>query len=127
MEIILLALLGLMVLVALVSFFMNKKSKRETEIPVAEIDPNCCGAHEVCESDLELTHVSANIYYQDEELDRFANINPQDFGDEEIDEFREVLYTLKRNEISSWLSCLEFRKISAPGIIRDEAMLLLQD
>lgn len=121
---------GLVVLLLLLVFLFSRKEKVGSEVEVnaeAEIDPNCCGAHEVCDKTAEEMIADASKYFEDEELDRFSNQCNIVFEDADIEEFREVLYTLKRNEISTWLSSLEFRKISAPNVIRDEALLLMQD
>lgn len=121
---------GLVVLLLLLVFLFSRKENVGSEVEVnteAEIDPNCCGAHEVCDKTAEEMIADASKYFEDEELDRFSNQCDVEFEDADIEEFREVLYTLKRNEISTWLSSLEFRKITTPGVIRDEAMLLMQD
>lgn len=121
------------ILLAVVYLFSLKGKQGEIVEPEtvddaqSEIDPNCCGAHEVCDKTAEEMLVDASKYYEDEELDRFSNQCIVEFDDRDVEEFRDVLYTLKRNEISSWLSSLEFRKITPPGVIRDEAMLLMQD
>jgi len=119
----LIALAILFLTVVLLSVFRKKATD---EVPSNVPDADCCGAHEVCDKDLENFLKPDNIYFDDEELDRFCKKN-NPYNDEEVEVFREVLYTLKRSEISTWLSSLDFRKIPTPGVIRDEAMLLLQD
>ncbi len=128
---VIIGLIGALLLVVYLFSIRGKKAVLDQVDAVpeeaAEIDPNCCGAHEVCDKTAEEMLADASKYYEDEELDRFSNQCIVEFEDSDIEEFREILYTLKRNEISSWLSSLEFRKITPPGVIRDEAMLLMQD
>lgn len=108
---------------------VNKKDKNEhSEIDIKtnkEIDPSCCGAHEVCDFDLIKMDESIIEYYDDQELDAYKNCDPLRYTDAQTDEFREVLYTMKVNEIRYWLLSLERRKIELPPIIQDEARMLM--
>ena len=76
---------------------INKKIARGelTEVPdVVEADAECCGQHETCEKDSLLAAVSKGIeYYNDEELDRFRGRYSDEYTDEEVEEFREVMLT----------------------------------
>lgn len=121
---------GLVFMLFAMVFLFSRKEKAIAELveeDESEIDPNCCGAHEACDKTAEEMLIDAGKYFEDEELDRFSNQCDVEFQDNDIEDFREVLYTLKRNEISTWLSSLEYRKITAPNVIRDEALLLMQD
>ena len=60
---------------------------------VKEVDAECCGQHEVCERDSLLAAVSKKIeYYDDEELDKYIGIAPEDYTLEQEDEFRDLFY-----------------------------------
>lgn len=119
---IILALTGLLLIVALFTFIHKKKNHtpEETIIPPAE----CCGAHAVCEKGLKKadTHID---YFDDEELDSFRDIAAEGYSDEQIDAFRDVLYTLRHEEIEDWLISLEKRDINLPEILRPEALEML--
>lgn len=65
-------------------------------------------------------------YFEDEELDQFRQIPADNFSDEQINAFREVLYTLRPEEISDWLISLEKREIYLPEILRQEAIDMCQ-
>ena len=82
----------------------------------------CCGQHEVCEKD-SLRIVENIEYYEDEELDRFRGRTA--YGEEEIEEFREVLYTMRPDEVAGWLHSLEQRRVNLPDELKDEAFLLV--
>ena len=87
------------------------------------VDFECCGQHEVCEKD-SLRAIREDIeYYEDEELDRFRGRTT--YSDEEIEEFREVLYTMRTDEVAGWLHSLELRRVNLPEELRDEVLLLI--
>lgn len=120
--------LGLFVLVAFVLLYrVNLRRKKEStivEIPAAPAS-DCCGAHEVCEYDEIKMDETRVEYYDDEELDAYKNIEASAYNDEQIDQFREVLYTLKQEEIRYWLLSIERRKIALPTILLEEARMLM--
>lgn len=84
----------------------------------------CCGRHEICEKILE---TGAPVYFDDEELDRFAGRAPEGYSPEEIEEFRRVLYTLLPEDVYPWGISLTSRDISLPLSLRDEWIMLCGD
>lgn len=99
------------------------KPERKRKAPAA----GCCGAHEVCE--LDEAQLNANLieYFDDEELDEYKNIDEKNYTPEQIDQFREVLYTLRTEEIRSWLLSIERRQINLPDILVSEARTLMAE
>ncbi len=86
----------------------------------------CCGQHETCERDSLLAAVSKKIeYYDDEELDRFRGLEGDEYEEEAVDEFREVLYTLQSEEVAGWLRSLQLRGVNLPDALKDEAFLIV--
>ena len=83
----------------------------------------CCGQHEVCEKESLRTRVQDIDYYEDEELDRFRGRTT--FNDEEVEEFREVLYTMRTDEVAGWLRSLELRQVPLPDELKDEVLLII--
>lgn len=92
----------------------------EPEAPVS-IDPGCCGAHEVCDFDAAKADPTIIEYFDDEELDQLCAVNPANFTTQQIDQLRDVLYTLQKHEIRKWLLSLERRSIHLPGFLMQEA------
>ncbi len=91
-----------------------------------EVDDECCGSHEVCEKDSLLAAVSKDIvYYDDEELDRFMGKPSNSYDTPEIEEFTEILYTLKSDEVAGWVRSLQLRYIELPDEIKDEVFLIV--
>ncbi len=120
------------VLLALGTWISNKFSKKNNESDSEEEDKlqipsDCCGAHEVCEFEEMLQNPQEIIYFEDEELDRFRGISANAYTDVQIDEFRDVLYTLKDDEIRMWLLSIERRQLQLPGILRQEALMMVAE
>lgn len=85
----------------------------------------CCGMHTFCEKTGQYNGPTAENYFEDEELDRFRGRSSDGYSDDEIAEFREVLYTMRLDEISDWLSSLQIREVNLPDCLKDEAIMLL--
>lgn len=85
-------------------------------------DGVCCGRHANCSKGAG----KENLYFDDEELDRHKGRKGDDYTDEEIEEFRNVLYTMQTNEVEEWAACLQTRGIEIPQEIKDEILLMLQ-
>ena len=87
----------------------------------------CCGLHLVCEKDSLSPMSSEILYYDDEELDRFSGRNPDNYDNNEIEEFRDVLMTLLPQDIAGWGRSLTLRKIQLPSEVKDEFLLLINE
>ena len=128
-----LGLFFLGVTAAVLGYFRNRKWQRMlengeiSEIPEAqEIPEECCGQHATCERDSLLAAVSKEIeYYEDEELDRYKGMPANAYEDEAVNEFREILYTLREIEVAGWLRSLQLRAINLPDALKDEAFLIV--
>ncbi|MDE5420247.1 hypothetical protein L3049_19825 [Labilibaculum sp. DW002] len=128
MEVLLIAIVAIAGVAFLTTYIGQrwKSNKGEEEVEVAaEPLEECCGAHEVCETDLLNKMSEEIIYYEDEELDVYRNFEENDYNDDQIDEFREVLYSLKEKEMEAWLRSLELRKIELPSVIKSELVFML--
>lgn len=132
MKIIFGILLAFGIIVALATWLSNKfrGQKNETTDETGDelkIPTDCCGAHEVCEFEEMLQNPEEIVYFEDEELDRFKGIAANAYSDAQIDEFRDVLYTLKNDEIRMWLLSIERRQLQLPGILRQEALMMVAE
>lgn len=126
---IVLLIIGALVVALMATRFGKKKSNDAPadEAQQADRPSDCCGAHEVCESDTLLSSSDAVEYYNDEELDRFKCRDAESYTDNEIEEFREVLLTLMEREVSGWLKSLQLRGVTPPSIVREEALMIVAD
>ncbi len=100
----------------------------EPEIEEPESQDGCCGQHAVCEKDSLLAGVSEKIiYYEDEELDVFKGMEPTEYSDDQIEQFRDVLYTLRVDEVAGWARSIQLRGINLPTIIQDELLMIVSE
>lgn len=82
----------------------------------------CCGRHTNCDKGYD----NSNLYFDDEELDEYKGRKVDEYSDEDIEKFRNVLYTMNSDEVETWAKCLETRGIEIPQEIKDEILLILQ-
>lgn len=127
--------LGALALVAMLAGWLrNRKLARQLETgEIAELptikdveDMECCGQHETCEKDSLLAAVSKEIeYYNDEELDRFRGVGGDEYSEADVEEFRDVLYTMKDTEVAGWVRSLQLRAVELPDALKDEVFLIV--
>ena len=102
------------------------KGELETMPEVVTVNEECCGQHEVCEKDSLLAAISKGIeYYDDEELDKFIGTPPEAYSSTDEEEFRDILYTMKSEEVAGWVRSLQLRGIALPNNIKDEVFLII--
>ncbi|MCD8319016.1 MAG: phospholipase [Paraprevotella sp.] len=134
--IILYILLALLIaaVVAFVAGYLNNRTLRKKlqQGEIEELPPTilpsqeCCGQHEVCEKESLLAAVSKQIeYYDDEELDRYQGKESSTYTETETDEFRDVLYTMRDEEVAGWVRSLQLRNIAIPDALKDEVFLII--
>lgn len=98
------------------------------ETPSEEDDEECCGEHEVCEKGKIKRALRTDIeYFDDEELDRYRGTAADEYSDEAVEEFREVLYTMYPTEVDDWLKSLELREVNLPDALKDEVFMLMSN
>ncbi len=121
-------------LIALVAGYVRNLSLKKKiaegeirEMPAVRQPPQeCCGQHEVCEKESLLAAVSKDIeYYNDEELDRFRGKDASAYSEAETDEFRDVLYTMRDDEVAGWVRSLQLRGVPLPDAVKDEVFLII--
>lgn len=133
MLILIIGLLMLAVVAMIVGYLHNRRIQKRIESgeldaapTIVEADTECCGQHEVCEKESLLAAVSKKIeYYDDEELDRFRGRASDEYNEEEVEEFREVMYTCKEDEVAGWSRSLQLRGVELPDELKDELFLIV--
>lgn len=133
MWILILILIGVVVFGLIAGYFYNRNINRKIakgelkEAPeVKTVDNECCGQHQICEKESLLAAVSKKIeYYDDEELDRFKGRPGNGYSDEEIEEFRDILYTMQEVDVARWSRSLQLRGIELPDELKDELFLIV--
>lgn len=118
------AILFLGCIAALIYKYNAKNSPNPPTVNPADME--CCGQHEVCEKESLLAAVSKQIeYYNDEELDRFRGREGDEYNEPETEEFRDVLYTMRSEEVAGWVRSLQLRQINLPNDLKDEVFLIV--
>lgn len=98
------------------------------DVPPAPADSECCGMHLTCEKDSLLTAPGQEIiYYDDEELDCYKDRLPDQYTDDETEQFRDVLLTLLPSDIAGWARSLQLRGIALPPDVRDELLMIVAE
>lgn len=128
MQIVLYMIIALVVLgivAGVASSWLNRHAPKEEPV-VNPADMECCGQHEVCEKESLLAALSKQIeYYDDEELDRFRGREGDAYTEEEAEEFRNVLYTMRSDEVAGWVRSLQLRQVNLPDDVKDEVFLIV--
>lgn len=103
-------------------------TEREEAIEADPVDGTCCGQHNICEQDsLINTFVEDIDYFDDEELDKYKGRSAENYSAEEVDEFREVFYTMNDEDKPRWIRSLLQREIDIPNQIKDEVFLIINE
>ena len=133
MWILILALVGVALFGLVAGYFYNRNIQKkidrgelEEAPPVVTVDSECCGQHQICEKESLLAAVSKQIeYYDDEELDRFKGRPSDGYSEEEIEEFRDILYSMQEVDVAGWSRSLQLRGIELPDELKDELFLIV--
>lgn len=119
-------LAGILALITAGFFILHKSNRNKPVVNDHHShdseDGECCGKHSNCSKGYD----TGNLYFDDEELDRFKGRAQEDYSEADIEEFRHILYTMKTDEIDTWVHCLQTRGIEIPQEIKDEILLILQ-
>ena len=131
-----LIILALIVVVGLLAWLLDKIFYRrlmvkeggscdEEATAAEEEETECCGMHAVCEKDL-LSPVSDEYeYYDDEELDAYRGRGAESYTDEEVEQFRDVLLTLRPDDVAGWSQSMQLRGIELPTEVREELLMIV--
>lgn len=106
----------------------QEPTNNENETGESAENEVCCGMHITCEKDSLSTAASTEIiYYDDEELDTYANRSGEDYTQEETEQFRDILLTLLPEDIAGWARSLQLRHIPLPPEVSDELLLIVRE
>lgn len=120
------ALIVLGIVSAILGMFSHKKGEAEEPLQEGISCNTCNGENTKCEQECMMEAATKEIeYYDDEDLDRFKGKEADDYSDEEVEEFSEVLYTMKPEEVAGWNRSLILRGINLPNQLKDEVINFL--
>ena len=125
MTIIIICVAAIVVLGVVVALF--SRGSGDDNIVVASGDCSSCDGNDPkCEQVCMMEEATKEIeYFDDEELDAFRGRAADDYTDDEAEQFREVLYSMRQNEVAGWNRSLILREINVPNQIRDELIMLI--
>ena len=139
------ALILLMILVAggavvwlIDRLFYRKETAESGEQPAADAADESsasgcadesCGLRSICPSEQLLAGQceAKATYYEDEELDLFAGRAADGYSPDEVDQWRDGLYTLQPSDLLGWGQSIKHRGLTMPSSIRDEFMQLVAE
>ncbi len=125
MLIIISSVLGVLLLTYLTSKWWGKDTEAKSDSTV--VDAGCCGVHDICEDSTISSYSNEIIYYDDEELDAYSNTSAESYSCDEIEIFRDILYTMPGEDVRAWLKSLQLRNIALPLILKDEALMIISE
>ena len=84
--------------------------------------PELCGK---CEQECMMEAATRDIeYFDDEELDAYRGRPSDQYTDDEADQFRDVLLTMRPEEVPAWGRSLRLREVNLPDQVKDDFALL---
>ncbi len=105
-------------------------SRKGEETPLREgASCNTCnGSNSRCEQVCMMeASLKAPEYFDDEELDRYKGRASDSYTSEEVDEFADVLYTMRPEEVAAWNRSLHLRGVSIPDALKDEVIAMIEE
>lgn len=132
--ILIVSLLALVMIALMLGAWRNRKIQKKIERGELENYPDikqiedmeCCGQHQTCEKESLLAAVSKQIeYYDDEELDAYRGIPSDGYTVDQVEQFRDILYTMQEVEVAGWVRSLQLRAIELPDGLKDEVFLIV--
>ena len=129
MSIVWISIAALLVL-GLVAALVSKLTTKGEEPPIivgASCD-TCDSTNNKCEQECMMeASVRPIEYFDDEELDTFAGRPSDSYSEAETEQFSDVLYTMRPDEVAPWTRSLTLRGIQLPDQLKDEVLMLISD
>lgn len=128
MTVFVILLLGLAAL-GVVAGILGLVSRHGGDEKIVEADScaTCNGTNDKCEQECMMEAAVKEIeYFDDEELDAFRERRSDSYTDEEAEQFREILYTMRPEEVKDWTRSLTLRQISLPDQVKDEVFVMIE-
>lgn len=114
-------------IVLAIAHLLTNSGDEEPPIVTKQTCATCTGDNDKCEQECMMEAATQQIeYYDDEELDRYKDRTADSYTDEEAEQFREVMETMRPDEVKGWNRSLILRQIAMPDQIKDEAVMLME-
>ena len=123
----LLSLVALGLISALIGYISYRRGDRQEIIKAQGDCTSCSGSNAMCEQECTMKAATEPIeYFDDEELDAFKGRPSNLYTDEEVEQFAEVLESLRPEEVAAWGRSLHLRGIELPDILKDEYVAMMK-
>ena len=128
MTYLIIALVALGIISAILGVLSHKKGEDEEPLKEGVSCNTCNGENTKCEQECMMEAATKDVeYYDDEELDAFKGRASNCYSDEEVEQFSDVLYTMKPEEVAGWSRSLILRGINLPDQLKDEVINFLSE
>lgn len=120
-----LILLG--VVTGVMALVMHRKDRPEPPVVEQATCATCNGDNDKCEQECMMEAATQPIeYFEDEELDAFRGRPSDTYDDDETQQFADVLYTMRQDEVAAWCRSLTLRGINLPNALKDEVVMMIE-
>ena len=121
------ALIALGIIAAIIGLLSHNKDGSPDVINNSQAScATCNGNDPSCEQECMMEAATKPIeYFDDEELDTFKGRPSDNYTDDEAEMFREVLYTMKTEEVKEWCRSLTLRGVNLPDQVKDEVFMMI--
>lgn len=120
-----LILLG--VVTGIMALVMHRKDRPEPPVVEQATCATCNGDNDKCEQECMMEAATQPIeYFEDEELDAFRGRSSDAYDDDETQQFADVLYTMRKDEVAAWCRSLTLRGINLPNALKDEVVMMIE-
>lgn len=120
-----LILLG--VVTGVMALVMHRKDRSEPPVVEQATCATCNGDNDKCEQECMMEAATQPIeYFEDEELDAFRGRPSDAYDDDEKQQFADVLYTMRQDEVAAWCRSLTLRGINLPNALKDEVVMMIE-
>lgn len=108
--------------------FLSRNHNDDSPIEVTSTCATCDGNNAKCEQECMMEAAIKEIeYFDDEELDAYKGRAADSYTDDEAEEFREVLYTMRPEEVKDWNRSLILRGVNLPNQLKDEVIMMIEN
>ena len=127
MTIIIICVAAIVVLGVVVALF--SRGSGDDNIVVASGDCSSCDGNDPkCEQVCMMEAATKEIeYFDDEELDKYSHRDSSAYVENEVEEFREVFYSVMDEEKPRWVRSLQMREIPVPDQLKDEVLMFVNE
>ncbi len=101
---------------------------KDAKIEVGADCTTCSGTNDKCEQNCMMEAAVKEIeYFDDEDLDQYKGRESDDYTDDEAEEFRNVMETMRPEEVKAWNRSLILRGVNMPDQIKDDYIMLAEN